>query len=358
VIGLGGRGQRTLSGLGVTVLAVVVFLAPGCGNQAQPPQPVNAKNTPASPSPPPIGHPAAASCPSAGHQVTDTRQLQQALKSASPGTVINIAPGTYSGHFVATASGTSAAPITLCGPREAVIDGGGKRSGYVLHLNGASWWKVAGFTVQDGQKGVVLDHANHVLISRLYVHDVGDEAVHLRSFSSDDTVEGNVIRGTGLLNAAFGEGVYIGSAHSNWCQYTACAPDASDRNLIKGNDISQTTAENVDIKEGTTGGVVEGNRLSGLGMVSSAATAWVNVKGNRWTIAGNVGEHSIGDGFAVHSVQAGWGENNVFRENHATVDGPGYGIYVQHSSLATRLTCDNTASGAASGLSNVGCTNG
>jgi hypothetical protein len=272
--------------------------------------------------------------------------------------VINIAPGTYSGHFVTSVSGTSAAWITLCGPREAVMSGGSKRSGYVLHLDGASWWRLEGFTVQDGQKGVVTDHANHVLISRLYVHDVGDEGIHLRSFSSDDAVEGNVIRGTGRLHASFGEGVYIGSAHSNWCTYTGCGPDASDRNVIKGNDISQTTAENVDIKEGTTGGVVEGNHLSGAGMVSSAATAWVNVKGNAWTITGNAGERSVGDGFAVHRVEVGWGERNIFRENRAAVNGPGYGIYVQRSSLATLLTCDNTATGARSGLSNVGCTKG
>jgi hypothetical protein len=272
--------------------------------------------------------------------------------------VINIAPGIYSGHFVTSVSGTPVAPISLCGPREAVIDGSGKQSGYVLHLNGASWWKLAGFTVQNGQKGVVTDHASHVLISRLYVHDIGDEGIHLRSSSSDNGVEGNVIRSTGLLHAALGEGVYVGSAHSNWCRYTACAPDASDRDVIKGNDISQTTAENVDIKEGTTGGVIDGNHLSGLGMVSSAATAWVNVKGNAWTITGNVGELSIGDGFAVHMVQAGWGQHNVFRENHAAVDGPGYGIYVQHSSLATLLACDNTATGAGSGLSNIACANG
>ena len=148
------------------------------------------------------------------------------------------------------------------------------------------------------------------------------------------------------------------SLRRNWCTYTACQPDASDRNLIKGNDVSQTTAENIDIKEGTTGGIVDGNHLSGVGMVASAATAWVNVKGNGWTITGNVGERSIGDGFAVHRVQDGWGERNVFRGNHAAVDGPGYGIYVQHSSLATLLTCDNTATGARSGLSNVDCTHG
>jgi hypothetical protein len=57
----------------------------------------------------------------------------------------------------------------------------------------------------------------------------------------------------------------------------------------------------------------------------------------------------------VHRVYAGWGEQNVFRGNRAAVDGPGFGFYVQHASLGTLLACDNTATGAGAGLSNVRC---
>jgi hypothetical protein len=165
------------------------------------------------------------------------------------------------------------------------------------------------------------------------------------------------VRRTGLLRSKFGEGIYIGTANSNWCKYTACKPDASDRNVIRNNDIAETTAENIDIKEGTTGGLVADNHLAGDGMVASAATAWVNVKGNGWTISGNIGQHSLKDGFQVHRVYAGWGKDNTFRLNHAAVDGPGYGFYVQSASLATVLACDNTATGAAMGLSNASCAN-
>jgi hypothetical protein len=90
-------------------------------------------------------------------------------------------------------------------------------------------------------------------------------------------------------------------------------------------------------------------------MVASAAGAWINVKGNNWTITGNAGRTSVKDGFQVHEVYAGWGRNNVFRQNSAQVDGPGYGYYIQHSQLGTVLACDNTAAGAAKGLSNRPC---
>lgn len=296
------------------------------------------------------------SCTSSGPTITDAAGLDHALTSATPGATIVLAPGTYSGNFVATVSGTAASPITMCGPRDAVIDGGSIKSGYALHLNGASWWNLVGFSVRGSQKGVMVDHADHVVISGMSVHDIGDEAVHLRSFSSYDTVEGVTVRNTGLNNPSFGEGLYVGSAHTNWCRYSSCAPDASNYDVLKSNDIAGTTAENIDIKEGTTGGVIVGNRLSGLGMVAAAATAWVNVKGNSWTLSMNVGAESLRDGFQVHQVYPGWGKDNVLRANTATVDGPGYGIYVQRDSLGTLVACTNVANGAGAGLSNVACT--
>jgi hypothetical protein len=161
------------------------------------------------------------------------------------------------------------------------------------------------------------------------------------------------VRNTGLQVAKFGEGIYVGTANSNWCKYTECQPDNSDHNVIRNNDISNTTAENIDIKEGTTGGVIENNRLSGEGM--AAATAWINVKGNDWTIVGNVGHLSSKDGFQVHQVYKGWGQRNVFRGNQAVVNGPGFGFYVQSVHLATVVACDNTSVGAARGLTNAKC---
>lgn len=334
------------------LLAVVGLLA-GCSGHAssvalrQSPSPVIA-----SPVAPVIAPPAG--CPS-GVTVTDAAGLKSALEGAKPGDVITLAAGTYGGQFVATASGTSDALITLCGAKDAILDGGPIKSGYTLYLNGASWWRVAGFTIQGGQKGVIADRSNHVLISGLYVHDIGDEGIHLRTFSSDNTIDGVKVRRTGLLNKKFGEGIYVGSAHSNWCRYSNCQPDTSDHNVIQNSDVSETTAENIDIKEGTTGGQILNNHLSGDGMSPSGATAWINVKGNEWTVSGNSGLRSIKDGFQVHRVYAGWGRSNVFRGNRAEVDGPGYGFYVQSSSLGAVVGCDNVAVGAALGLSNVAC---
>jgi hypothetical protein len=299
---------------------------------------------------------AAASCPAAGATaVSSASALSSALSSARPGEVIVLAPGVYLGDFVASASGTASAPITLCGSRNAVLQGESIKSGYTFHLDHASWWKVEGFTVEGGQKGIMADGADHDLLSGLYVHSTGDEAIHLRSFSSDNTVSHNVVRDTGMLKQFYGEGIYVGSAHSNWCTYSGCQPDRSDGNVLTGNDIADTTAENIDIKEGTTGGKIIGNQFNGTGMVESAATGWINVKGNDWTIQDNAGTDSVKNGYQVHQVYAGWGIGNVFTDNRAQVNGPGYGIYVQNKRLDTVVACNNVVTAAGSGFSTIAC---
>jgi hypothetical protein len=323
-------------------------LASGPGNKGPGSTPA-ASTAPAGP--PPASPPARC-----GHPTVSTAdQLSQALAAAAPGTTIVLAAGDYSGNFTGTASGTAAQPVTLCGPRTAVLDGGPVSSGYTFHLDHANWWRVEGFSVTGGQKGLVTDSSEHDLIDGLSVHGIGDEAIHLRDFSSYDTVSQNEIRGTGLNSSFYGEGIYIGSAHSNWCEYSGCQPDASDHDAITANNIAQTTAENIDIKEGTAGGTISGNHLNGSGMVASAATSWVNVKGNDWKITGNTGTDSVKDGLSDHQVYAGWGLDNVFTGNTLSVNGPGYGIYIQSKRLASVVACDNKVTGAQLGLSNAAC---
>jgi hypothetical protein len=290
-----------------------------------------------------------------GQRVSSARELSHALFAARAGETISLAPGIYQGDFEAVRSGQPSAPITLCGARNAVLEGESVSHGYTFYLDHASWWRVEGFTIESGQKGLVADHSSHDLLYGLYVHSIGDEGIHLREFSSHDTISHCVVRKTGLDTQFFGEGIYVGSANKNWCRYTGCRPDASDYDTIIDNNVTDTTAENIDIKEGTTGGSVIGNHFDGTGMVESAATSWVNAKGNDWIIKDNVGIDSVDNGFSVHQVYPGWGLGNIFIGNRAEVNGPGYGIYVQSSHLRTVVACSNVAFKATQGLSNLPC---
>ena len=296
----------------------------------------------------------AAACPAATVTVSSADDLSSALSSAAPGTVIDLADGTYQGQFTGTAVGTADQPVYLCGGPGAVLDGGTTGKGYVLHIQGSAYWHLVGFTVQNGQKGVVLDHTQHSTVQGLTVRRIGDEAIHLREFSSDNLVLGNTVEDTGLNRDKYGEGVYLGSAKSNWCSLTNCRPDTSDRNTVKDNVFDRTTAENVDVKEGTTGGSILDNTFDGDGITSDGGSAWINVKGNGYLIQGNTGHDSPEDGFQTHEILKGWGTGNIFKDNTADVDGPGYGFHLTPVQ-DNKVTCDNKVKGAGKGLSNVPC---
>jgi hypothetical protein len=289
----------------------------------------------------------AASCATATTTVSTAAQLTAALAAAAPGDVIAMKPGTYTGNFEGTASGTAADPIALCGGSGAVLDGGDTDKGYVLHLQRAAYWTLAGFTVQNGQKGVMFDDVQHSVIDGLTVTKIGDEAVHLRAGSSDNTVRDSTVTDTGLRKPQFGEGIYVGSSKSNWCTVSDCKQDSSDRNVVTGNTISGTAAENVDIKEGTTGGTLSDNSFDGTGMQGqNHADSWVDVKGNGWTVSGNRGVHSTLDGFQTHELLDGWGTDNTFTGN--TVDlGNSDGVaFAFRPVLGNTVSCDNTVIGS------------
>ncbi|MEV5954136.1 right-handed parallel beta-helix repeat-containing protein [Streptomyces sp. NPDC051987] len=293
-------------------------------------------------------------CPAATVTVSDAKSLKKALEEAQPGAVIRMRDGVYADRFTATTPGTADRPIFLCGGPGAVIDAGDVDGGYAFHLDGASHWRLIGFTVRDGQKGVMADGVQGAVIQGLTVENIGDEGIHLRDFSSGNVVEGNTVRATGKRKETFGEGIYVGSAESNWCTVTDCKPDKSDDNVIRGNHISDTTAESVDIKEGTTGGSLIGNTFDGADLSGGHNDSWVDVKGNDWLIKGNVGRHSLEDGFQTHQILDGWGTGNVFQGNIAQVDGPGYGFHFAPVEK-NKVTCDNKTTDAAKGLANVAC---
>jgi hypothetical protein len=337
--------------LGLCVAPIATFL--GCA--ATPTSSVSSPSSDAMPSATPAaGAASVPTCPKASVKVSDADELDDALDDARPGDVIRLADGRYDDRFEIDRSGRADEPIWLCGSARAVLGGGNPKKGTVLALDGVAHWRLIGFTVENGQKGIMADGTSQTVFGGLTVRHIGDEAIHLRSASVDNTVVGSSISDTGLRRAEFGEGIYVGTAESNWCDISDCEPDRSDRNRLIGNTITQTKAEAIDIKEGTTGGVVEGNTFDGSALVAASADSWVDVKGNGWSIVGNTGTTSPRDGFQTHEILEGWGTGNSFSGNTANVDGPGFGFALTPA-LDNTVACSNTATDAAKGLSNIPC---
>ncbi|HET6357457.1 right-handed parallel beta-helix repeat-containing protein [Streptomyces sp.] len=318
--------------------------------------------------------------------VSTSAQLTSALAAATPGQTIRMAPGEYRGAFETQRPGTATRPITLTGPRTAVLvnDGpsgdapscpvptAGWDPGYGLWLYGAPHWKLTGFTVKDSKKGVVLDNSHHVTVDGLYVHHVDEEAVHFRRSSADGVIRNSAIEHTGLVQPGYGEGVYVGSANSNWaCHGNSGGVDRSDRVLVEDNRIGPyVAAEGIDIKEGTFGGTVRGNTFDGRGITGqNSGDSWVDVKGVDYLIENNTGTFTspgtFANGYETHnpgtSPSFPNGCGTVWRGNSSDLGGVGdYAIKITSTSKCSVrpnvVYASNTVTRAVSGLTNVAVT--
>ncbi|MET7280674.1 discoidin domain-containing protein [Kribbella sp. NPDC005582] len=315
--------------------------------------------------------------------VSTAAQLQAALTNAQPGQTIRLAAGQYHGSFVTQRAGSASAPITLTGPASAVLinDGptgdapscpaptAGWDSGYGLWLFGAPYWKLTGFTVQDSKKGIVLDNSHHVTIDGVSVHQTDEEGVHFRRSSADGVIKNSKVTDAGLVQKGYGEGVYIGSAGSNWgCHGNSGGVDKSDRVQVLDNQLGPNiAAEPIDVKEGTTGGIIRGNTFNGTGISGeNSADSWVDVKGIGYLIENNTGTFSspgvFANGYETHnpsttpSFPNGCG--NIWRNNASNLGGAGQ--YAINISSASKCSADpnvvyssNTVQNAQTGLTNI-----
>jgi nitrous oxidase accessory protein NosD len=309
-------------------------------------------------------------------QVSTAAQLKSALAAAKAGDVIQLAAGSYDGAFFGTASGTASAPITLTGPRGAILSNtknacdpnvpSGRSvtyCGFGFHLNRASFWKLSGFSVKSANKGIVLDTSSRTVIDGVEVSDVRDEGVHFRTSSTDNVLQNSSVHDTGKGQPGFGEGVYLGSAKNNWSKFGSGGDgvDHSDRNKVTGNKIGPgVAAELIDIKEGTVSGTISGNTFDGAGVSgANSADSWIDAKGNTYTINGNKGTGPGGDvdGYQTHQQVAGFGCGNVFANNVSKLSSTGFAINVTDQSKCgakpNLVASSNTVAGAKSGLTNI-----
>lgn len=301
-------------------------------------------------------------CPGPTTVAYSDETLRTALDLANPGDSIHLKPGTYTGPLIIKASGVEDKPIWICGPRHNSASGPGRATissaktpgKYVIHIQGAHHVQIHDLTAAHGLKGVVLDRAHHVSLVRLRVRNTGHEAVHFRTNSQHNTLADSDLADTGHKVARYGEGVYIGSAVSNWCKYTDCAPDRSDHNVVRNTTVAKVRAEAIDIKEGVSHTLVSNNTFrvlsrdqDGAGEPAHAANSAMDVKGNDNNIVGNLVLAAPHHGFQVRprtdAPQGPWGLRNFFHNNQikgpaASPDGRAFDA---RPDTATLVTCFN-----------------
>lgn len=270
--------------------------------------------------------------------------LTTALANAVAGDRIILAAGTYTGTFVSGVNGTSSSPIIIesaSSTNKAILNGGGTSSGYTLHLTG-NYTQVKNLKITNAKKGIMIDNANNGLIDGVEVYNIGEEGVHYRDGSSNNIIQNSSVHDTGLVTADYGEGVYVGSDVGKWGTYIKEADNNRITNVTIGPNV---TAESIDIKEGTTGTIVENSTFNGTGISgANAADSFMDVKGNNSIIRNNTvnrnGNSIIVDAFQVHERSPGWGFNNDFYNNTANLDSGTPNVVLVNGGSAK--ACNNT----------------
>lgn len=226
-----------------------------------------------------------------------TDQITAALANAQPGDEIIIASGTYLGAnkikdaiganvlFTCGNDGTASDPIILRGedsknrphlmPAEAL-----EYSGPVMSITG-DYWILKDIEFTHGNKGIMLDTANNCQLINLNVHSIRQEAIHVRSGSSNNLIKGCQVFDTGNgtpADAGYGEAIYIGSDKKHHEKY---APNCNNNTIEYCTIGPNVRAEGIDIKEGTENTIIRNNTFSASGISGiNSADAFIDIKGS------------------------------------------------------------------------------
>jgi len=250
--------------------------------------------------------------------VYDRASLHDALRNAAPGDEIVLYPGYYQGlrtespedrwhYFYSHKSGTASSPIIVRSysrsDMQTLFGSDVNSAGYVFYLTG-DHWQIKDIKFHTGQKGIMLDSANHNIFDNIAIHNVRDEGMHFRNSSSNNVLSNCLIYNTGRQKPGFGEAVYVGSHEGN------LLGDYSNNNRIGGCQLGPgVTAESVDIKAGTINTIVEYNTLNGKDISGvNFSDSFIDIKGDRTIIRFNR-MHWEGNNFFDHGI-------HILRRDH------------------------------------------
>lgn len=262
--------------------------------------------------------------------VSTVADLTSATLGAKAGDTIWVTPGKYElptsnckndkfvnetgrdcGLIWLGADGTKANPVVLAGsdpknPPE--IFSSDYKHNYGIHVTG-NYVILKNLKIHSFSKGVVFDNSVGALMEDCEVYHTGNEIVHVRDSSQQVTLNRNFIHGSGYEIAKYGEGIYVGTYNTGWASSQQADRDAGfwgtdasqhrysgydwrvNDTKITCNIVSGTTAENIDVKEGTVRGFVQGNMFIGDSLDYNGEVSYddanIDMKGASWTVTGN-----------------------------------------------------------------------
>ena len=298
------------------------------------------------------------------------KTIQQAINVAQPGDIINLKSGEYREDIVSRRDGTADNPITITGPTDAIVRGGGNDR--VIEIN-HNYHTLNGFTV-DGLYGLETkssgyrDTLMYVLgkkvrqgveglkVTNMALKNSGGECLRLRYFATKAEIAHNTITNCGVRAFVFnaggknGEGIYLGTSNKQWGdgKNPTSDPDETRENFIHHNYIDTQGNECVDIKEGATANIIEYNTCRGQ---KDSESGGFDSRGDGNIFRYNDVRGSIGGGIRLGGASVNgtqYGKNNDVYEN-TIIDNENGGIRFQVTPQGK--ICGNTMSGNTNGNS-------
>jgi hypothetical protein len=213
--------------------------------------------------------------------------IQKAVDMLVPGDGVVLGDGTYFQDFATVRDGTEGNLIVIKGSKNAIVKGSGKavkiveiRHSYIA-LTG---FTIDGFGAGDGSKKE--DYRDKLVyiqglepfvgITGLKIIDMnltnaGGECLRVKYFFHKNEIAHNTISHCGVYDFVFadggknGEGIYVGTAPEQVedNKNPTRDVDASNDNWIHNNTIDTQGNECIDVKEGSSGNIVENNSCTG-----------------------------------------------------------------------------------------------
>ncbi len=178
------------------------------------------------------------------------------------GETLYVKNGTYNESFtIKGPAGTPAAHtiISAYPGHVPVLRGSGFNSGRIK-ITGTSYIDFSGFVITNHNQGLYIDDdggtgtpPNHITVTDVTVHDVGQEGVAIRGGTTNILLDRVTVYNTGRNGTSTnGEGIYIGGGN---------APDNTSTITVRNSTIHDTQDEGIELKGGTHDCVIEGNTL-------------------------------------------------------------------------------------------------
>ena len=316
--------------------------------------------------------------------VSTVSDLTSATLAAKAGDTIWVAPGKYElpstnckndtfvnstgrdcGLIWLGADGTKTNPIVLAGSDPVdlpEIFSSDYKHNYGIHVTG-NYVILKNLKIHSFSKGVVFDNSVGALMEDCEVYHTGNEIVHVRDSSQQVTLNRNFIHGSGYEIAKYGEGIYVGTYNTGWASSQQADRDAGfwgtdasqhrysgydwrvNDTKITCNIVSGTTAENIDVKEGTVRGIVQGNMFIGDSLDYNGEVSYddanIDMKGAYWTITGNYFYNSKKQGLPYYNPHFNYFVEEVVMPSNGNKTGSNIGKY--ETAVGYPVTADKYA---------------